>query len=193
MTGDPIPAAILVIRALERLGVPYLVGGSLASSVYGTPRATNDVDLVADLRPHHVDGLLRELGGEFAVEETALREAVAKQRQLSLIHVETVEKIDVFLAGQDAWTHQQLSRRQQQSVEGSPVGHTAYYATPEDTVLSKLRWYRQGREVSERQWSDVVSILRVQAGALDDQYLDRWAAELGVADLLERARQDAAA
>jgi hypothetical protein len=191
MTGDPVPAAVQVIRAFEAVGIQYAVGGSLASSLYGFPRATNDVDLVADVRPEHVDALLAQLGDDFAIEETALRASVARVQSLALIHVETVEKVDVFLAGDDPWMREQLARRQPAAFEGSPNGSAAYYASPEDTVLSKLRWYRMGREISDRQWSDVVGILRVQARALDDAYLDRWAAELGVADLLERARRDA--
>ncbi len=60
-------------------------------------------------------------------------------------------------------------------------------ASAEDTLLAKLEWYRMGGEVSERQWRDVLGALKVQAGALDLEYLHRWASELGVDDLLERA------
>lgn len=188
MHGDPVLAALQVIDAFEALGVPYLIGGSLASSIYGMPRATNDVDLVADVRPQHVDALLQALGESFGIEETAFRDAVTRQRALTLIHAELVEKVDVFLVGDDAWSRSQLARRTARPILGSAGGRAAYCASAEDTVLSKLRWYRMGREVSERQWSDAVAILRVQAGTLDEGYLDRWADELGVADLLAKAR-----
>ena len=193
MPGDPIAIAVLVVEALEQLGIPYAIGGSLASSVHGLPRYTNDVDIVADLRPAHVEPLVAALGDDFMIAEAAVREAIARRGSFNVIHFETVEKVDIFVPTDEPWSREQIVRRRLGPLIGAESGRTAYYASPEDTVLSKLRWYRLGHGVSDRQWADVVDVLQVQGAAMDQAYLDRWAEQLGVADLLARARRDASA
>jgi hypothetical protein len=190
--GDPIPAAVLIVRLLERLQVQYLIGGSLASSLYGLPRSTNDVDVVAELQPHHVEALVQALEADFAVSEQAIREAIDRHRSFNAIHVETLEKVDVFVPGNDPWFLAEIARRRPAQLTGADDGRLAFYASPEDVVLSKLRWYQAGGGVSDRQWSDVLAILRVQRGSLDERYLDQWAVTLGLADLFARARREAA-
>ena len=193
MAGDPIPVAALVANAFERLGIPYLIGGSVASSLYGLPRSTNDVDIVADIQVAHVRPLVQALGDTFMVDEGAAREAIARRSSFNMIHFDLLEKVDIFVLPAEPWARQQMARRRLDTLVGSDEGVTAYYASAEDTVLSKLVWYNLGHGVSDRQWRDVVEVMQVQGDKLDQAYLDRWAQSLDLTELLSRARRDAAA
>ena len=190
MPNDPIAVTLLVIDALDALGVPYLIGGSLASAVHGVLRATLDTDLVADLRLEHAEPLARALGGTFYVDAESIREAVLHQRSFNVIHLETMFKVDVFVVKNRPFHHSQMERRMAQVIATDP-DRTAYVATAEDTILAKLEWYRMGGDVSEQQWRDVLGVMKVQADRLDLAYLRQWAAQLNISDLLERAIKEA--
>ena len=190
MPNDPIAVTLLVIDALDALGVPYLIGGSLASAVHGVLRATLDTDLVADLRLEHAEPLARALGGTFYVDAESIREAVLHQRSFNVIHLETMFKVDVFVVKKRPFHHSQMERRTAQVIATDP-DRTAYVATAEDTILAKLEWYRTDGDVSERQWRDVLGVMKVQADRLDLAYLRQWAAQLNISDLLERAIKEA--
>jgi hypothetical protein len=185
--NDELAVTLIVTRALEALGVTYIVGGSLASTAYGKIRTTMDADLLAELLPKHVEPLLVRLGDAFYADETMIRNAIAHRNSFNLIHLETFFKIDIFILRARPFDRQQLERGIRH-VLVEPDG-IATLATPEDTILAKLDWYRLGGESSERQWRDVLGVLAIQAGTLDETYLDRWSAELGILDLLNRARQ----
>lgn len=185
MLSEPIAVTMQVVQALEALGVPYLIGGSLASAVHGTVRATMDADLVADLRLEHADPLARALGDAFYVDAEAIRDAIRHRSSFNVIHLETMFKVDVFVFKQRPFDQAQFDRRMEQILATDPE-YKAYVASPEDTILAKLEWYQKGGEVSERQWRDVVGVLNVQGERLDLAYLRRWATALGVDDLLER-------
>lgn len=190
--AEPLAVTLLVIEALEGLGVRYVVGGSLASSVHGVFRASVDADLVAELRLEHVERLARRLGEAFYLDEGAMRRAIAGRRSFNVIHLETMFKVDVFIPKGRAFDAAQLERRAARVIATEPE-RTAFIASAEDTILAKLDWYRAGGEVSERQWRDVAGVLRVQRGRLDARYMREMAASLGVGDLLERAFAEAAA
>jgi hypothetical protein len=176
---------LFLAATFERLGVSYLVGGSLASSLHGLPRATQDVDLVAALEPEHVPALVAALRGSFYLDEPAIRAAVRQRTSFNVIHLGTLLKADVFVAGSDAATRSEFERRQRYRVAVDPPRELVL-ASPEDTIAQKLHWFRLGDEVSERQWSDALGVLKVAGGRLDFAYLRRTAALLGVQDLLER-------
>jgi hypothetical protein len=180
---DAIGIALQVTSVLDALGVVHTIGGSIASSMAGEPRSTIDVDVVADLKPEHVAGLVAALQKDFYLDETALRRAVAELSSANLIHHETSIKIDLFVAGGTPLDRQQLARRLRVEIGG----RTFHVHPPEDILLQKLRWYRKGGEVSDRQWRDVIGIVRVQGTRLDRAYLVKHATTLGVTDLLERA------
>jgi hypothetical protein len=192
VTIGPIQVALRVADAFEACGLPYLVGGSIASSIGGEPRTTLDVDMVVAMTDTDVDRLLVALGPEFYADEPAVRRAVRQYSSVNLIHQASAVKVDLFIAGGSPLDEQQIGRRRQVQVSENPNRYL-YVHTPEDILLQKLRWFRLGQEVSDRQWRDVLGILLVQGQALDHDYLRRGAETLAVADLLDRALQAAKA
>jgi len=179
-----------VLAAFEQLGIAYYVGGSVASSVYGIPRATLDVDLVADLHADQVLPLVQQLQDAYYISEDAAREAIRDQSSFNVIHLQTMLKVDIFVRKARPFNAEAFQRARREQVDDAG-GHTLMLPSPEDILLAKLEWYRQGNEVSDRQWSDILGIMKVQAEALDLEYARRWAGALGVADLLERALAEA--
>jgi len=190
---DVITAVDPVRAALEHLGVRYYIGGSLASSLYGLSRSTMDVDLVADLAAEHARPLAEALRPAYYVSEPAMAEAIASKSCFNVIHLPTSFKVDVFVLKDREYDREAMTRRRADSLDPNRPEQRLFFASPEDVVLAKLEWFRLGSGVSDRQWRDVVEVLRVQGGALDEEYLDRWAPGLGVAELLHKARQDARA
>lgn len=169
---------------LEQLGVDCLVGGSLASSLHGEPRSTNDVDLVAALETVHVERLVDLLATDFYVDRDRVMQAVQQRSSFNVIHLATMLKGDIFVSTRDRAGRRQMERRAR--YELAPR-RWLWVASAEDTVLQKLRWYRLGGEVSDRQWRDVLSILRVGGGSLDVGYLREMADLMDLTALLERA------
>ena len=189
--ADALTALLPVIDAFERLGVPNYVGGSLASSAHGVVRATLDADLVADLGPQHVAGLVEALRADYYIDAGMIRSAIATRSCFNLIHLATSFKVDVFVLKGRAYDRAALARKEKRSIDTDSPEIQVFLASPEDTVLAKLEWYRLGDEVSDRQWRDVLGIFKLQQGRLDWDYLEKWAGELKVADLLGRARREA--
>jgi len=190
--GDPLLAVSIVAAGLERLGIRYAVGGSLASSLYGIPRTTQDADIVACVGEAHASRLAQALQGEFYVDERMIRDAVRRRASFNVIHFATMFKVDVFVAKGDAWSDEELDRARRARVGEPGAEVELVFASPEDTVLHKLAWYRLGGGVSERQWRDAMGVLRIQGAGLDGAYLDAWARRLGLRQLLDRARAEAA-
>jgi hypothetical protein len=183
------PAAAFreLLGTFDRLHIRYLVTGSVASSFYGSPRATRDIDLIAEVRLDHVAPLVSALGRDFYVEGDMMREAIAAKRAFNVIHFATSYKFDIFPAGSDPYTRAQFERCQPArfAIENESVDFQVVSA--EDSILSKLLWYKSRGGVSEQQWRDILSVLDARGARLDLEYLDKWARHLGIHDLLTRA------
>jgi hypothetical protein len=186
-SSDALEAVIPVVEELQRLGVRYYICGSLASVFYGTPRATVDVDLVAELSPKHVAPFAQALRSRYYVDEPMILDAIARKSCFNVIYLPTNFKVDVFVAKNRRYDREALERIQLDSLDDELPSARFFLPSAEDVVLSKLEWFRLGDEVSERQWRDVVGVLKVRHASLDRFYLEKWAAELGIADLLEKA------
>jgi hypothetical protein len=180
---DPIEIATDTGARLDALGVTWVIGGSIASSVHGEPRSTQDVDMVVALRVGHVTPFAKAMGRDYYVDADAMRAAVTAGESFNAVHFTSAIKVDFFVAGDDPFEAERLQRRQR---IGMPNGAVLYVDTAEHTLLRKLEWYRRGGEVSERQWRDVQAIVRIQGDRLDLDHLRLWASRLGVTDLLER-------
>ncbi len=182
--------ALEVVRALESLDIPYLLGGSLATSLYGIPRATQDADLVADLAIRHVPPLAAMLRERFYLDEERLLGAVRRHASFNLIHLDTNLKVDVFVLANEAFARSEMARRRSVAFAGAGGDSSLQVASPEDLIIQKLRWFELGGSASERQWNDLLGVLKVQGARLDREYLARWSRETGVEDLLARALAD---
>lgn len=188
---SPLGVLLHVIRALEEQKIAYVVVGSFASSARGVPRSTLDADIVADIKPDQVGQLLSSLKEKFYLDERAIRRAVETRRSFNAIHFDSAFKVDVFIPPEGGIARQQLARRRLEVI-APEHGAAIYVATAEDMVLAKLLWFQSGDGVSERQWADVLGMVRIQGEQLDLEYLREWADRLGVLDLLERALKEAA-
>jgi hypothetical protein len=172
-----------VIHLLAGAGIPYMITGSLASSVHGRPRTTHDADIVIDPSGEALDRLVAELqAAGFYVDAGVAREAFRARRQFNVIATTSAFKVDLIVRKDRPFSREEFSRRQSGHLGGTPMS----LATPEDTILSKLEWARKGG--SDRQLDDVAGIVAVQGSALDTAYIERWSATLGVLDLWQRVR-----
>jgi hypothetical protein len=188
MQNEPIEVTFKVTGVLEALGVPYLIGGSLASTLHGMVRTTQDSDIVAEMRLEHLQPFVAALQDEFYVDDEMIAESIERHSSFNIIHRETMFKVDVFVPWPRPFLQSQLARAQKQTF-AFETEISAKFASPEDTILAKLEWYRIGGEVSEHQWRDILGVLKTRADTLDLDYLRKWASELRVNDLLERALQ----
>lgn len=178
-----------VVEVLDELAIPHHLGGSYASSIHGVPRFTHDVDVVVAVTPAKVALLAARLESDFYVDVEAIRAALTRQGNFNLIHRRSGLKIDCFVQGQSPFDRLEAARARREALGEGGV----FVKSPEDTVLRKLEWFRAGGEASDRQWNDILGLLRVQGDQVDTDYLEKWAVELGVSGLLRRARAAAKA
>jgi hypothetical protein len=139
-----------VIKAFNQLSIPYYIGGSIASSLYGIARATMDVDVVADIEPVKVAPLYDQLEEQYYIEEQMIKEAISKASSFNIIHLETMMKIDIFTHKKEPYYQSALTRRLKDRLVEDEQDSDFYFSSPEDTILSKLNWYEMGNRTSER-------------------------------------------
>ncbi len=190
MQNEPIEVTLKVTNVFEKLSAPYLIAGSLASTLYGMVRTTQDSDIVAEMQLEHLNPFVLALQDEFYIDEEMISDSIQHNSSFNIIHRETMFKVDVFIPRPRPFLQSQLTRAQRQTF-ALETEMSAKFASAEDTILSKLEWYRMGGEVSDRQWRDILGVLKTRAGDLDIDYLKKWANELKVTDLLQRALKEA--
>jgi hypothetical protein len=183
---NPFEIASEVTEFLEQEGVEYFLGGSLASTLYGEPRFTQDVDIVVRLRPAHVSQIVQQFQGGYYLSSTALEDAIRLKQSANLIHLKTNFKIDLIVSRERPFEMSRFQRRVRRTV----AGRQFWFCSPEDIVLVKLEWYRDSGEALDRQLRDIQTVLMVQEG-LDLGYLRSWADKLDVRELLEASLSDA--
>jgi hypothetical protein len=185
---DSIALAQELHQILVSLDIPYYVGGGVASTIHGEPRSTRDLDLVIQIQQQQIDSLVRTLeeAGFYcpagAVEELKF----GRSKILNITHTQTIANADLYAMDSSPFAVSQMSRRQLLDVEGMP---NFWIASPEDTILQKLLWGY--RSQSEKQWRDVLGMLKLQNTNLDYNYLTEWATALGITDPLAQAMTEA--
>ena len=185
-TMDPLGKSLsLLADVLERFGIPYLIGGSVAAGARGFVRTTFDVDLVAQVSASQADRLAVALGPEWYADPEQIREGIRRGRSFNLIHVPLGNKIDIFPATEE-FHFAQLERAAKAALPFLSTEREYPVATTEDILLAKLRWYKDGGEVSTRQWEDIMGIVGANPSR-DLDYLRTWARHLRVEPLLDRA------
>jgi hypothetical protein len=167
-----------------------MVGGSFAGSYYGFARNTQDADFIVSLKLDDVDAFVNAFSQDFYLDRGTIEDALRRRTSFNIIHFQSSFKVDFFMLRPESFQQKSFLRRQPTRLDSHQQAETLLQSA-EDTVLAKLDWYRQGGEVSELQWRDVVGIMKVQSGRLDMKYTETWARELGVHDLLARALDDA--
>lgn len=183
---DIVETALSVTRILESLGIDHYIGGSLASSAFGLARSTMDIDIAADIKPELAPILEEKFQAQFYVDREAIERAIRDKSSFNLIHLETMFKIDIFVVSDEPYDRQAMGRRLRRSLSEEGV-HQADFSSPEDIILRKLLWFRSGGKTSNRQWEDVLGVIKVQGEDLDAGYLEPWAERLGVFELLQKA------
>lgn len=171
-----------IIALLDAAAIPSMLAGSFASTFHGTPRATQDVDLVIDPTRESLEALLSRLPAEqYYVSAGAARDALARRSQFNVVDLTTGWKVDLIVRRGRPFSREEFRRRQRAEV----LGAVLFVATPEDTVIAKLEWAALGD--SERQVRDVAGVVAVKGEALDRAYIEKWASELGVLEIWRRA------
>lgn len=185
---DSISLAGELHQLFESISVPYYVSGGVAASLHGEPRSTRDLDLVIEVQPEQIEMLVTTLEAALyycpagAVEDLLL----GRERMLNITHTETIANADLYISDVSPFAVSQMARRRLVDLEGIPK---FWVASPEDTILQKLRWGKGSQ--SEKQWRDVLGILKLQAESLDYAYLAQWAESLNLIDDFSQALTEA--
>jgi len=187
---DIIEIALGVVRIFEALGIEYYIGGSLASSAFGIARSTMDIDIAADIRQGQASVLEERLQTHFYVDREMIERAIREKSSFNIVHLETMFKIDIFVVSDEPYDKQAMARRLRKDLPADGANQ-ADLSSPEDIILRKLLWYQSGGKISDRQWDDVLGVMKVQGEQLDAAYLELWAKRLSIFDLLQKALQEA--
>lgn len=141
--ASPIRITHLVTEIFDYLNIPYMLGGSLASSVHGIPRATQDIDIVADIKPFHVAPLVKAFEVAFYIDAEMVQEAIKCRSSFNIIHLETMFKVDIFILKDDLTSIDEMSRRKPCQI--SEESQQAFFvSSAEDIIIQKLHWFQLG-------------------------------------------------
>ena len=190
MVAGPLQLALDVADRFDRLGIPYVLGGSVASSFLGEPRTTIDVDVAVRMTANNLEAVVGEVEADFYIPLGAAAEAISNASAFNLIHLETGLKVDIFVLGTGILDTLQMQRRQRFVVQREPlVG--LWVTSAEDQILRKLEWHKVCGRVSDRQWRDILGLLVTQRDYLDFVYLAEVARHVALSDDLAQAQRDA--
>lgn len=181
---DSISLAGELHQIFESINIPYYVSGGVAASLHGEPRSTRDLDLAIALVPEQIEMMVLtlEAAGYYCPAGAVEGLKSGREHMLNITHTETIANADLYVTDNSAFAVSQMARRILLNLDGIP---TFWVASPEDTILQKLRWGRGSQ--SEKQWRDVLGILKLQAQSLDYAYLFEWAERLDLVDFLSQA------
>jgi predicted nucleotidyltransferase len=174
-----------IVRHLDEAQMPYMVTGSLASGRYGEIRATYDTDIVVDAEWPQVLRFIQSFDDEYYVSEEAASDAFRRRSMFNIIHFRSGNKVDIIFRKDREYSRVAFGRRRREKI----LGTEAVLCSPEDIILAKLDWSKRGE--SERQYRDALGVAKAQGASLNLPYLNQWAQDLGLSDLLNRLLQDA--
>lgn len=176
-----------IINVFDEMGISYYLCGSLASSAYGLSRTTQDIDLVSDISMGHVNSFVEKLKEKYFIDAEMIRDAIKSETSFNLIHLDTMFKIDIFILKVDPYSKTSFNRIQEDSLDQGKDSLKIFISSPEDVILSKLIWFKLGSEISERQWLDILGVIKIQGDNLDKEYLIQWSKQRDIYDLLRKA------
>lgn len=190
MIEDPIWLALELASILNSLDIPDYVGGSVASSLQGEVRFTQDLDLVVNIQASQIQPLIKAIADQFYISDIAVEQAVNRKTSFfNVIHLTTTEKADIFVMKDDEFSLSQMSRRVLHCPDGD-MSKSFYLCTPEDTILQKVLWLRMANSESQKQWRDILGVLKLQKEQLDCGYLQEWGQRLKLTDILVQALRE---
>lgn len=176
-----------LVKALDDTSIAYFIGGSIASSAYGLARATMDVDMIVNLKPFQIQSFAEMLKEEYYVDIEKIAQAVNNKSSFNILHLPTMLKIDFFILKEQPYPTKSFERRVLNTLDESEDSIKVFLCSPEDIIISKLDWFRLSNETSERQWLDILGVIKVQKDNLDKKYLKHWAQQLNLLELLQKA------
>ncbi len=189
----PVPDLLTTLDSIaevfEYMKIPYYIGGSIASSTHGMRQAAKDIDIVANIHHAHMLSFIAMIQADYYADEKAIGKAVQEHTFFSIIHLDTLFKVDVFVPELDDFNQQIFKRTKRHLLEKDK--HIFYLESPEDIILMKLKQYKHTEKNTDDQWNDILGVFKVQGPSLDFAYLDKWASLFKVKDLLENASIDA--
>ncbi len=176
-----------VIDGFSGVGILYALCGSWASCLFGQLRLALDPGVIIEPLLGKEGSLCAWLGQDYHVDA----DAIQRRASFSIIHRRSAFQVNCFVRTDRPFEQSVMARRRSYALPGR-AGPSLQCVAPEDIILLTLEGHPSGADLPEQQLKDVLGVLQVQAGRLDDAYLDHWAADLGVADLLGHARQESA-
>ncbi len=174
-----------VIDVLDRLKIPYMIGGSVAAIAYGEPRLTLDMDVVIDLNRQQAKNFADSFGSEYYVSPESIEEAIRTAGHFNIIQSEVGVKVDFYVLDRDEFSRVEFGRRRKEAFDEE---RTAFFASPEDTIIKKLEWFKMGE--SAKHLEDIKGILRVSEKKLDLRYIDQWTVRVGVSDIWQKLKSE---
>jgi hypothetical protein len=176
---------LFLVDCFEKVRIPYLVTGAIASIAYGEPRLTNDIDVVVDMSLVHIDVFKSCFPeNEFYLDVDSMREAINRCSQFNIIHPESGLKVDVIITKKDDFDQSRFARIKKLNVSET---RSADFASPEDVIIKKLEYFKKGR--SEKHLRDIASMLKISSELIDRAYISSWAKRLTVDEIWEELQK----